>query len=106
MGTIGSNLGIEEFEMSDYHTDVEIEIAAILDRLGCEMLAASKRLRVAPYTSVDEFIKQSRRTIRQLCIAGDTLLTGQPDAALALLRSIDVPEIDFNNADENIEPNF
>lgn len=92
--------------MNNDQTDVEIEIAGILDRLGCEMLAASKRLRFAPYVSVNEFVKQSRRTIRQLCIAGETLLTGQPDAALALLRTIDVPEIDFNDADENLEPHF
>ena len=92
--------------MNNDQTDVEIEIAGILDRLGSEMLAASKRLRVAPYASVDEFVKQSHRTIRQLCIAGETLLTGQPDAALASLRAVDVPEIDFNDADENIEPNF
>ncbi|HKQ06637.1 MAG TPA: hypothetical protein VJ464_16000 [Blastocatellia bacterium] len=86
-------------------TDVEIEISGILDRLGSEMQAAAKRLRFAPYTNIEDFLAQSRQALRQVNLAGASMKRGNFNTALAMLRCIEVPEIDFTDEDEE-EPRF
>lgn len=58
-------------------TDIELEIGGILDRLGSELQAASKRLRTAPYVEIEGFLKQTRRTLERVDIAA-TMVTLPP----------------------------
>jgi hypothetical protein len=96
-------LVIRRIGMAHEQTDVEVEIAGILDRLGSEMLAASRRLRTAPYASVEGFVKQARLTLRRVDTAAMVMKSGNYNTALELCRLIDVPEIDFTDADEDQE---
>lgn len=92
--------------MAYEQTDVEVEISGILDRLGSEMQAASRRIRTAPYASIEPFLRDAKRVINQVTIAGDLIQQGNYNTALAMLRVVEVPEIDFTDADEDIEPHF
>jgi hypothetical protein len=90
--------------MSYDQTDVEVEIAGILDRLGSEMQAASRRLRTAPFAAVEEFLKEAKRTMERVHTAAQVMKLDRHNTALQLLRLIDVPEIDFTDSDEDQEP--
>lgn len=90
--------------MPHEQTDVEIEISGILDRLGSEMLAASKRLRVAPYVVIEPFLKEAKKTMERVSIAATLMKAGSNNTAFELLRAIEVPEIDFTDVDEDQEP--
>lgn len=82
-------------------TDAEVEIGGILDRLGSEMQASAKRVRMAPYATIDEFVRKAKKTLAEVIVAGDVLKSGNCDLALQILREIDVPEVDFTDADED-----
>lgn len=89
----------------DYEqTDVEVEIAGILDRLGTEMQQAARRLRTAPYSAIEDFVRRAKRTLERTDIAATTMKSGCHNTALELCRLIEVPEIDFTDADEETPP--
>jgi hypothetical protein len=81
--------------MTGDELEVEAQLSGILDRLGLEMQQAAKRLRFAPYCTVEEFISRARTVLKDVRTAGELSKRQQIDAALQLINLIDAPEIDF-----------
>lgn len=81
--------------MTGDELEVEGEISRQLDALGGELQAASRMLRNAPYSVVEQMIFDSQIKLGHIESAASLMRLGNHQQALAMLSLREVPQVEL-----------
>jgi hypothetical protein len=81
--------------MTGDELEVEAEISRQLDALGGELQAAARRLRNAPYCSIEQFLIDAEFKLRHIQIAADCMKTKEFKLALGILDYAELPQVEL-----------
>ena len=86
--------------MANHIIEAELEIAARLDHLGRELIAAGRRLHCAPWCDIKSYVAQAISALQAIAEAGDATSGGDASAAFRLLNQVESPELHLNDSEQ------